>query len=181
MNKKIVVLAITVLALAMFAVPVMAKPTKGPNKVAVSLFLTQTNRVDGPDVITGNVIHLTSLQTFEATIKFDDVTKIDLIGTLVADRKIVVVEQKEGNKVILTDYYVFTFPGEDEDTGFEGNAQVILDGMPPTTGGASSKARGLFHGTGDFEGQTLNVGHGWEAFTGTVKPWTGYWLKYVEP
>lgn len=180
MNKKILVIFVNLLVVALLTTPVLAKPSNGPNKVAVSLFLYQTDRVDGDPVPTGNVVHSTSIQTFEAVIEFEGGET--LTGELVADRKIVNILKKDGlHKIILTDNYIFTFPGDDEDTGFVGNAQVVLDGMPPTSGVASSNAYGLFHGTGDFEGQTLNVGHGWEAFSGTVKPWTGYWLKYEPP
>jgi hypothetical protein len=38
------------------------------------------------------------------------------------------------------------------------------------------KAHGLLIGYGDFEGQTINAGHKWQAPTGEIV-WTGYLLK----
>ena len=176
MNKKILLLLVSVLAVAMLAVPVMAKPTNGPNKVAVTVTMT---RNDGggagilidPDVFTGPITHRHLLQGFAVIITFEDATT--LVGTLKVERKTVWVPQKETLKRIFTDYYVFTFPGDAEDTGFVGNSKVIVDGVK-----GQSLAYGLYHGTGDFEGQTLNIGHPWAAFSGTPAPWTGYWLKY---
>ena len=163
------------------AIPVMAKPTKG-QKTAVTLGMKRVGDfVDIEDpVYTGPITHQYIRVNYDATITFDDGSD-DLVGTLVTERKVVVVPQKEGEKRIFTDHYVFTFPGEDEDTGFVGNGKVILDGVyVPEGGGLSwekSMGYGLFHGTGDFEGQTLNVGHTWGAPGTTPSAWTGYWLK----
>jgi hypothetical protein len=175
MNKKILGIAVVLMAVAMLAVPVLAKPTNGPNKVAVTVTMT---RNDGggagilldDDVFTGPITHRHLLQGYDVTITFDDDS--ELIGTLLIERKVVFVPQKESIRRIFTDYYVFTFDGDDEDTGFVGNGKVIIDGV-----NGQSLGYGLFHGTGDFEGQTLNIGHGWEAFSSTPNPWIGYWLK----
>ena len=83
---------------------------------------------------------------------------------------------KDNGKMIIVDYYVFTFG----DGGFEGNGLVILDGFvpapPPPASWEQSLARGLFQGTGAFEGQTLNVGHPFWSMPGPPT-WIGYWLK----
>ena len=125
-------------------------------------------------VETGPIAHRQQTQGYDITL---EITGGDtLTGTAVVERKIVALPQKnKGNKVILTDYYVFDFG----DGGFEGNGKVILDNMgPPIPPAPQSLAYGMFQGTGDYEGQTLNIGHGWEAFGAEVNPWTGYWLKY---
>jgi len=171
-NKKILVLLVSVLAVAMFAVSVMAKPTNGPNKVYVEVGMT---RNDGggagielsPDVFTGPITHRHRLQGYDITITFEDGST--LMGTLLIERKVVQVPQKGAVKAILTDNYEFTF----NDGGFEGNGQVLLDAVK-----MQSLAWGLFHGTGDFEGQTLNIGHPWAAYGGGAPNlWVGYWLK----
>ena len=159
---------------AMLATPVMAKPENGPNKVAVTVTMTRNVASDGggtgiqldPPVFTGLIIHAHVEQHFTTTIEFADGSTLD--GTIVVDRKIVNI--KTGSRVILTDHYVFTF--NDGDAGFEGNGNVILDNVNQL-----SKAYGLFHGTGDFEGQTLNIGHTWASYVDSVNPWFGYWLK----
>ena len=175
-NKKILMLLVSVLAVVMFAVPIMAKPTNGPIKVYIEVDMT---RNDGggsgiemsPDVYTGPIRHRHLLQGYDVTITFADGST--LMGTLELERKVVLVPQKESMKRIFTDYYLFTFDGDDEDTGFVGNGKVILDGVK-----SQSLAWGLFQGTGDFEGQTLNIGHPWEAYGGGAPNlWVGYWLK----
>jgi len=120
-----------------------------------------------PNVVTGPITHLHRLQHFTTTIAFEDGSTLD--GTIEVVRKMVQVPQKEANRVILTDYYVFDFG----DGGFVGDGLVMLDNVNHL-----SKAYGLYHGTGDFEGQTLNIGHTWESYISAVNPWYGYWLKY---
>jgi hypothetical protein len=179
MKKKILMLLVSVLALAILTTPVLADPTNGPNKVAVTVTMTRNDSIlidpePNTEVLTGPVAHRHQTQGFDITIEITDGPT--LTGTAVVDRKIVAVPQtNKGNKVILTDYYVFDFGDE----GFEGNGKVILDSMPPALPPpGSSLAYGLFQGTGDFEGQTLNIGHTWAEFGGTPAPWFGYWLKY---
>jgi hypothetical protein len=171
-KKKILVIAFVLVIAALMIAPVLADPTNGQKK-AVTVIMT---RNDGggpgiplsPNVVTGPVIHLHRLQGYDVTIVFDDGTP-DLVGTVLVERKMANV--KGGHRIILTDNYVFAFVSEGG--GFEGNGQVLLDRV-----NGASLAWGLFHGTGAFEGQTLNIGHGWEAFSSTPNPWIGYWLKY---
>jgi hypothetical protein len=187
-NKKILVLLVSVLAIAMLVTPLaVAKPTKGPNKMAVTM--TQSPAIPPIDfgsivaVPTGNAVHISQTNYYDVTIEVrDDAGTLveTLTGTNVVYRNYVAVKQKDGlEKWIFNDYYEFDF-GEG---GFVGNGKVIMDGVDfdPFTGTLygyeQSMGCGLFHGTGDFEGQTLNVGHHMgEALGGIV--WTGYWLKY---
>jgi hypothetical protein len=177
MNKKIFGIFVAVLAVVMLATPAFASPTKG-NKVAVTLMLVRTGLptdIDPPET-TGPITHAHISVDYEATIIFEDGYP-DLVGTLATDRKVVQVPQKEGQKWIFTDYYEFTFGNG----GFEGNAKVIMDGVVFTATGMvweKSRSNYLFHGTGDFEGQTLNFNHPWNPFGGGVPGTPGYWLKY---
>jgi hypothetical protein len=177
LNKKVLGIAVVLMAVTMLAVPVYAKPTNGPNKVAVTVTMTRDGRpvneggdgggngilLDGP-VFTGVIIHVVLEQHYFTTITFADNSTLD--GYIVDERKVVNI--KGSSRIVLTDNYVFDF-GEG---GFEGNGLVMLDMVK-----GQSKGYGLFHGTGDFEGQTLNIGHGWEPFSTVVNPWLGYWLK----
>ena len=181
MNKKLIAIFVSLSFVALLAIPVMANPTNGPNKVAVTVDMTRNSASDGggsgilleDNVNTGDVTHGLWEQHFTTTITFEDGSTLE--GTIVVERKVAIVRRgpKLANKLIFTDYYVFTFPGVDPDTGFVGNGKVILDiekGL--------SLAYGLYHGTGDFEGQTLNIGHTWASYASAVNPWYGYWLKY---
>jgi len=172
MNKKILMLLVSVLVVAMFAVPLaVAKPTNG-QKTAVTVDMAQLTRDDGEVKLTGNelneVVHVTSIQTYAITITFDDDSTLE--GTFSAVRVCVNVIQDGEQRINMNDYYELDFPTKSG--GFEGKAKVILD-----LGRHLSMAYGLFHGTGAFEGQTLNIGHGWLNFITEVNSWTGYWLK----
>lgn len=168
-------LLVSILTVAMLAVPVMSMPTNGPNKVAVTVTMARNDgggpgTIIDPNVITGPITHGHWLQGFDVTITFEDDSTLE--GTLEIERKPVIVPQKEANRMIFTDYYIFTFPGIEPDTGFVGNGLVMLDNVKQL-----SKAYGMFQGTGDFEGQTLNIGHTWASYLSAVNPWYGYWLK----
>ena len=175
---------VSVLALALLVVPVMAKPTNGPNKVAVIVDMDRDTRdvaeggdgggtgilVEGP-VINGQIIHVVLEQHFFITITFEDDSTLE--GYAVVTRNVVNI--KGGSRVVLTDDYVFSFDLDDDevaDAGFEGNGLVMLNNVDHL-----SKAYGMYHGIGDFEGQTLNIGHGWVNYISEVNSWYGYWLK----
>jgi hypothetical protein len=179
MNKKILGIAVVLMAVAMLAPPVLAEPTKG-RKTAVSLrFIfphVQVNTID--EWYSGPVYHRLweSIDwNVELTINPDGPNPTTLPGTCYALRKVVQVmpNGKDTGKSIVKDYYEFTFG----DGGFEGHALVMLDGFNPANTPPWSDVHlvGLvFQGTGAFEGQTLNV----RRVRGTPPGITGYWLNY---
>ena len=181
MNKKILGIAVVLMAVAMLVPPVMAKPTQG-RKTAVALRFIfphiQVNELD--EWYSGPVYHRLweSIDwNVELTINPDGPNPTILPGTCYALRKAVQVfpNGKDTGKVILEDYYEFDFP--DQNGGFEGNGLVMLDGFDPTKTPPYTDVHlvgFLFHGTGEFEGQTLNVGRQ----RGTPLGITGYWLNY---
>lgn len=122
-------------------------------------------------MITGQIIHIVLEQHFFIIITFDDYSTLEVYAVVNKN----VVNIKEGSKVVLKDNYVFTFDLDDDevvDAGFEGNGLVMLSNVDHL-----SKAYGMYHGRVDFEGQTLNIGHGWVNYQTEVNSWYGYWLK----
>ena len=180
MKKKILVTVTAFLILAMMLTPLaLAKPTKG-QKEAVTVTMVATGPpadLDDPR-LTGPVTHFHWLAPYAVTIEIEGGATLG--GTIVQYRKLVTVPQKEGYRWIFTDYYEITILTEDgeligSDCGFEGNAKVILDGvfMLPSFSYDKGRGSGLFHGTGTFEGQTLNVdSDGWQPMGPII--WRGY-------
>jgi hypothetical protein len=170
MNKKILMLLITVLAVAMLVTPVISKPTKG-KKVAVTLYFS--NQESEPIEIreTGNVEHRHGHVNWTLMLDFKNGTT--LMGEAIdVQRYVLVVPQPNGNKIVFREQYEMWFPSAGG--GFEGMANIQMDGIgnPPMIG----RAHALLHGTGAFEGQTLNVGHPWAIFSPPIH-WDGYLLK----
>lgn len=170
MKKKILGIFASLLFLAMLATPAFAKPTKG-QKAAITLDFTRTSKtLLEPNRITGSVTHSHYLVTWDVTLEFENGTILE--GEADNERYEVTVPQKDGANKVVRGYYEFTFPGG----GFEGRELLILEGFVSGTW-EKSKVYALFHGTGGFEGQTINVGHTWGAPGSAPAEWTGYWLK----
>ena len=185
MNKKILMLLVSVLAVAMLTVPVMAKPTKG-QKSAVTI--TMVGAADNPIILsavpTGSAVHIHMQGHYYVTIEIAGGSTLE--GEAFLDRKLLVVPQPNragDEKWHFTDYYVITIHTIDEvpvgsPRGFEGNGRVMIEGattqvLAPWIQGRSNA---LFHGTGAFEGQTLNFNTNWRPFGGGIV-WDGYLLK----
>jgi hypothetical protein len=96
-----------------------------------------------------------------------------LIGEAICEREVIMIPQKQLQNVILQDRYEISFPGG---RGFKGNAFIILENDISETFFERSKAYASFRGTGEFEGQTINIGHSWRSFNYPIV-WTGYLLK----
>lgn len=167
MNKKILMVAVALMAVVMLATPVFADPTQG-QKAAITINWTRTNRITVDEWWSSDLVRHRHMHVW-----WDVELIIDggppLPGTGYTERDAVRVTQKDGFNNVLHDYYVLTFDGG----GFEGNALIMVQnqGTPDFRG----RAHGLFMGTGDFEGQTINAGHGWVPAGPPV--WTGYLLK----
>ena len=170
MNKKIFGIFISLAFLAMLVIPAFASPTKG-NKVAVTL--TWTNPAGTPAGIdeTGIVTHRHGIGTWDVELEIDDGPTY--IGAAVDTvREILIVPQTDGNNLLWREHLEVSFP--EAGGGFEGYFVVLMDGVGNPLE-LRSKAHGLLHGTGAFEGQTINAGHNWRPPGPLV--WTGYLLK----
>jgi len=185
MKKKILVLLVSVLTVVMLAFPVMGKPTNG-QKAAVTI--TMVGALDNPIILsaipTGSAVHIQITGHYYVTIEIEGGSTLE--GEASVDRKLLVVPQlnRAGDeKWMFTDYYVITIDTVDEEPvasprGFEGNGRVMIEGattevLAPWVQGRSNA---LFHGTGAFEGQTLNFNTNWRPFGGGIV-WDGYLLK----
>ncbi len=167
----VVVLAFALLIVAFAAVPVMAKPS-GEQKVPVKIVWapvagsskTMENRPS--DGLSHRVI--TNKWTLQLYIG-DSVTPI--AGTADCTRHVLSAFAKEPQMGVYQDDYVISFPSLGG--GFEGRAHfAIFDYVSSSE--YNILAHCLFQGTGDCEGQTLNVG----VDKGPANlQWEGYLLK----
>ena len=188
MNKKILGISFVLVIAALLIAPVFADPTQGPNKKAVTMTQVPTGIVPGGPYMTGPITHNQFGGLYDVTIEIKDGATVEstLVGEAVVDRKLVAVPQKGSilGRWIFADYYVITIETVDGGAvvgGFEGNGNLIMDGVNPAGPGVitweKARAKGLFHGTGDFEGQTLNFNTPWTPYgTGDIV-WDGYLLK----
>jgi hypothetical protein len=123
-------------------------------------------------------INSTSTRELMQKIIFDVELAIEngptFIGKAICERKMTILPKKQVQNLIFQDHYEISFP---EGRGFEGNVFMILwNDITGTFFYEKSKAYGSFRGTGEFEGQTINIGHSWRSFNYPIV-WTGYLLK----
>jgi len=171
--KKIavVVLAFALLIMTFVAVPVMAAEP-GEQKVPVRIIWapvsgsSKTLEINYSDGLSHRVI------TNKWTLKFfigDAVTPI--LGTADCTRHVLYAFAKEPQMGVYQDEYVISFPSLGG--GFEGTAHLMIYDYVSSTN-YNIKVHALFQGTGDCEGQTLNVG----VDRGPANlQWEGYLLK----
>jgi hypothetical protein len=176
-KKKILGVFASFLFLLILITPALASPTKG-NKVGITLTWTATNFVylDAKEV--GNTMHFHINYYWNVTLAIDD-NGPKINGTAITDRYMTGVLQKDGGRLVVADYTEFSFP--DDEGGFKGNSAIMMIGYIPIEPPVwqKSKAHGLFHGTGAFEGQTINAGNHWIPFDPLAEShvWYGYLLK----
>ncbi len=174
MNKKVLVILVALMALAMletFAAPTMAAPTNG-QKVPVTMKWANV----GPTTtithdVNGNVSHRIMTQNWKVNLTIGDaVTPIQ--GTAFGERQTLYIYGRKLNGVdqVAIDHYVITFPGG----GFEGNCHILITDWDSASRTYNVHLHALFHGTGVYEGQTLNA---WQIGPGTNFLWEGYLSK----
>ncbi|HLN44394.1 MAG TPA: hypothetical protein VK209_01665 [Candidatus Sulfotelmatobacter sp.] len=178
MKKTILMIIVASIALAMSATPligmVIADPAQG-QKVPITLIWTQTQltTIERNDTASG-VSHRHIHVWYNIQLTIDNTATLS--GTAFAERDNVVRPPQDGflyGDRVLRDYYVLSFPSEGG--GFEGNAILQLTDYTSLTV-YNAMTHGLFHGTGAFEGQTINAGRDWGP-AGQTATWTGYLLK----
>jgi len=173
MNRKLILISVMVLLMvAPMVVPVLAAPDNSKNKDPVRIIWapvagsSKTIEINYSDGVSHRII--TNKWTLQYFIG-DSVTPI--LGTADCTRNILYAFGKEPQMGVYQDEYVISFPSLAG--GFEGTAQFrIYDYVSSTN--YNIQVHALFKGTGDCEGQTLNVG----VDRGFMNlQWEGYLLK----
>ena len=175
MKKAALVLAVALLAIAMLAVPVFAAPPL-EKKVPVAMQwknLGGATTIERRDVDTG-ISHRIIDQNWGVKLYIDGSTT-PLEGTADVTRVTLYRYSKDSMGVdqVVNDDYVVTFASEGG--GFVGNVHILVtDYVSASDFGGMVHA--LLHGTGSFEGQTINAGVKMSA-TAANMLWEGYLSK----
>lgn len=181
-TKKIISISLfAVLLISVFAIPLaLAEPNQG-NKVPITIkWIGRTIDSKTLDSWTsGGVIHRTVTYNYKSVeIYIGGSTTPSLTGTAVEYLKASWNQANElnptGTHLNCERTIIITLPGGT----FEGNSILKLDDYVPPN--YEVWARGLFHGTDAFAGQTINANSGspWaDTIPGTPILWTGELLK----
>lgn len=150
MEKKIFVITITILAIAMLVTPVLAAPATKIEEVTATadgIPTPSSIRTVSHDSIrhikgtTTGTVYLTipGLGTLEGTWNSEWVTRSKI--------------SQDPTEALIASRVVWTFTGEGTTGTFEGVIQRKI------TGGVYFEDNVILHGTGDFKGQTLKLSY----------------------
>jgi hypothetical protein len=171
-KRAILVTVLIIMLAAMVATPAIATPPED-KKVPVEVTFQITSRTIIENITTnGNISHIIIEMKWAVNIIIDD-SITPITGTADVYRITDYRYKKQGGvDQIINDDIVFSFPTEE--AGFEGYAHSMITDYtsPPVT--YNIDVHVLLHGTGEFEGQTLNA---WQSGPGTTALWEGYLLK----
>lgn len=169
--KKAAVVVAFVLLMLFAVVPVVAEPSRG-QKVPIVLKLKPVPGSAFPGEVrttNGNVT-----QRRDAGLNYTAELSIDgaspIIGKVVAERGGMAIVSKTG-MMLMHETIVLFFPTEGG--GFEGNAPCHYTDFVSLTS-YSLDIHAVFHGTGAFEGQTINA---WRSGGANSAGFIGYLLK----
>jgi hypothetical protein len=173
MNKKILMLLVSVLAIAMLAIPVIAEPTKGQKVPA------RFRVIPPPDVTDAGYSWFTKSGVFHGRGHTETYSaKLNISGTvynafLVTVHKVGMWNPKQRTMATHSEDIVY-IPSEGSSNGFSGMGVLKLYGWDWTTQmWTSQKIYHVWHGFGSFEGQTLLL-----SYEGPISSIvTGYCLK----
>ena len=173
MNKKVLGIAVVLMAVAMLATPVMAEPTKGQKVPA------RFRVIPPPDVTDAGYSWFTKSGVFHGrghTEKYS--AKLNISGTVydaffVTVMKVALWNPKQRTMASHSEDIVY-IPSEGSSNGFSGMGILRFYGWDWTTQmWTSQKIYHIWHGFGSFEGQTLML-----SYEGPISSIvTGYCLK----
>lgn len=172
MKKKILAITTLLVITVVLTTPVFAVPTAG-QKVAVTITWSKWTVVTQDPITTpGGIVQNRIEGTWDVEIAIDGGPTYT--GTSDTIRYLTVVPKEGGADLVLKEIYDISI--DSESGGFEGSGLIIIKvWIPPAGPYEKAKAHGLLHGTGSFEGQTINAGHSWVP-PGPIQ-WMGYLLK----
>ena len=171
MNKKVLILALSLLMLMFAVAPVMADPTNGQKVPITITFTSPKTIVTGESWRTnGDVIQRRDyVVTYKVELDVDGAPPI--FGSAVAERDPGMANVPNNEMLLWHEKYVISFPTEGG--GFEGTSvQHYTDFVSMSS--YNLDIHFLLHGTGEFEGQTINAWREGPAGPGGA---TGYLLK----
>lgn len=169
------VLIVPLMVLTFAAMPTLAVPSeeqKVPVKVTFQIISSETILVENI-ISEGNISHRLLIMHWHVNLTVGD-SDTPLMGSAEVIRDTNYRYSKPGGvDQIIFDNYTISFPTQGG--GFEGFSHSTLTDYvkgPPVT--YNIDVHVLLHGTGDFDGQTLNA---WQTGAGTTPLWEGYLLK----
>jgi hypothetical protein len=171
MNKKVLMMLIALLAVAMFGAPVMADPTNGQKVPAQMITIGAGPVVPGEYRMTsGGILQVRGEQEVIYNILSIGSETHNIYSSNVLDGTL---NFKTG---LIIHHYdaVWYIPDENSDSGFSGNVEAKIYDYDFVSGTFSwMTIHSVTQGFGDFEGQTLMLSY--EGPAGGA--WTGYCLK----
>lgn len=153
MKKKITGIVASIFIVVMFAVPAMAE---SPNKIPVKAIPIIGPFSNIQTRVTDGVVHIESLR-IEGEIRLFPEVGAPLFGTFVDDPCEGLYNPEAGMSVYEYDE-VWTFSGGT----FVGTAHVKINGDLLSFTFTTMQAHIVLHGTGDYEGQVLNLKMDWD-------------------
>jgi hypothetical protein len=177
-RKFFIVSLLAVLLVSTFVLPLaMASPDQG-QKVPIKITwegatTTSYNVWTTP----GGVVHREATLSFSNIKIYIDDSATPLTATAVETRY--ATWNQDLTHRACHRSYVITIPAQGTTSagGFEGNSNLqIFDYITTPTTTYIAMAKGLFHGFGAFEGQTINAGDDW-GINEKIPTWEGYLLK----
>ncbi|MFX1301033.1 MAG: hypothetical protein ACFFDE_08810 [Promethearchaeota archaeon] len=169
MKKKITGIVASIFIAVMFAVPVMAE---SPNKIPVKAIPIIGPFMDIETRVTDGLVHIENLRIEGEIMILPEVGGPLAVGTFVDDPCEGLYNPKTGMSVYTFDE-VWTF----SDGTFVGTAHVQINGDLLSFTFTAMQAHIVLHGTGDYEGQVLNLKMDWDMSVPGSYGYEGTWLK----
>ena len=168
MNKKALVIAVFLMAVAVLATPVMAAPIKIDVTGTTLITYTHVGKVWQAD--SNGLMREVEMTTIYTIHNYPGQDPLVGTGVSIGHSMLKFTKPPPDSNAWSNDHFkqVITFTGEGITGTFEGVGHRKALGFPVSTYEESDI---LYHGTGDFEGQTLKI-----SSTGTPGSWEGVLL-----
>ena len=171
MKKTVLMIFVALTAAAMLATPVLAAPTNGQKVPIIIKFISPQTIVKGESWTTnGGVIQRRGYVVgFNVELDVDGAPAI--FGSAVVERDVGMANVPKNEMMLWHEEYVISFPTEGG--GFEGTSVEHYTDFVSVSS-YNLEIHFVLHGTGAFEGQTINA---WRTGPAGPEGATGYLLK----